>query len=310
MPTFLATNALGTRVELVLDAPGSPGLVSIGEEAIDEILLWHDRLSLFQPHSLVSFINREAWRRAVALDDDVFGLLALCERVHVLSGGAFDPTVGRGVDEGGMRPGGWGSLVALDHDRRTVRFARDGVLLDLGGIAKGFALDMAAELLRSHLGCPALLHAGTSGVVVIGDVPRKIGVRSGSGAVSIVSISDASMCVSAPRGGVRGMDVVVGDGERAASHIVRPVGAGDVGSTGDAGDGRGLADTSLVIGGSCAEADGWATALVVLGRRPGGMPGGLRSAVHDGRGWRSDGVVFVSSDGTEKVCLHRTDESF
>lgn len=322
MPTLLATNALGTRVELVLDAPSSPGLVSIGEEAIDEILHWHDKLSLFQQHSLLSFINREAASRAVALDDDVFGLLSLCGRVHEFSNGAFDPTV-RGCDasdgkkEHGENEAGWSALVELDSDRRTVRLTRPGVRLDLGGIAKGFALDMAAELLRSHLDCDALLHAGTSGVVVIGRTPRNIGVRS-AGGVSYVTVEDASLCVSSHRGGRRSVDDpaatepvtddgtaggsgcagVVGGRDRARlSHIVAPGGLRK--TVGDADVGTG-AETSLVIGPSCAEADAWATALVVLGRRPSAMPTKLRSAVFADERWSSDGGVdFFQICGSE-----------
>jgi len=314
MPTLLATNALGTRVELVLDAPSSPGLVSIGEEAIDEILYWHDRLSLFQPHSLLSFINREAASRAVAVDDDVFGLLSLCERVHALSGGAFDPTVRSGGhddrERGDDASPGWSSLVELDRERRTVRLTRHGVRLDLGGIAKGFALDMAADLLRSHLDCAALLHAGTSGVVVIGRKPRKIGVRS-AGGVSFVTVEDAALCVSSHRGGRRGDDAAASDpndgtdidaglADRARarfSHIVAPDGLREpIGET-DFGAGG---ETSLVIGRSCAEADAWATALVVLGRRPGAMPTALRSSVYADDRWSSDGgVEFFQICGSE-----------
>lgn len=322
MPTLLATNALGTRVELVLDAPSSPGLVSIGEEAIDEILHWHDKLSLFQQHSLLSFINREAASRGVALDDDVFGLISLCGRVHELSKGAFDPTFRGGVatdgeKENGENAAGWASLVELDNDRRTVRFNRPGVRLDLGGIAKGFALDMAAELLRSHLDCDALLHAGTSGVVLIGRTPRNIGVRS-EGGVSYVTVEHASLCVSSHRGGRRNVDNdattepgadrgtadgssgigVTGDCDRARlSHIVAPGGLRKTVGDSDVGTG---AETSLVIGSSCAEADAWATALVVLGRRPSAMPTNLRSAVFADERWSSDGGVdFFQICGSE-----------
>ena len=321
MPTLLATNALGTRVELVLDAPSSPGLVSIGEEAIDEILHWHDKLSLFQQHSLLSFINREAASRAVALDDDVFGLLSLCGRVHELSNGAFDPTVRGGVatdgekENGKTRPAGHrlsnSTAIAgrfVDPDRCSAGSGRD---------RQGFALDMAAELLRSHLDCDALLHAGTSGVVVIGRTPRNIGVRS-AGGVSYVTVEDASLCVSSHRGGRRGVDDpaatepgtddgtaggsdcagVVGGRDRARlSHIVAPGGLRK--SVVDADVGMG-AETSLVIGPSCAEADAWATALVVLGRRPSAMPTKLRSAVYAGDRWSSDGGVdFFQICGSE-----------
>lgn len=259
---LLATNALGTRVELALDAPETPALRAAGEAAIGEILHWHERLSRFLPHSLLSFINREAHARFVPLDDDVFALLDLCERVWRESGGVFDPTVG---GDGA----GWGALVALDRERRAVRLSHEGARLDLGGVAKGFALDRAAETLRAHCDCSALLHAGTSGVIAIGDTARRLGVRSATGVDELTIVNEA-MCVSAPRGRT----------ERGSGHIIDP-------SSGWSAHG---ADTALAVGPSCAEADAWATALVVLARRPERAPAHVRTATHDGRRWAMHGV--------------------
>lgn len=266
MTLLLATNALGTRVELAIDGPETPALRAVGEEAIDEILHWHERLSLYQAHSYLSHLNREAPSRAVALDDDLFSLLALCDRVHRESAGAFDPTVETNGDAAG-----WASLVALDDASRSVRFARTGVRLDLGGVAKGFALDRAAGRLRDLGVGSALLHAGTSGVIVIGDSPRTIGVRSARG-VEAVSLANESLCVSAPRGRAEGE----------WSHILDPT---------DSTSSRG-ADTALAIGPECAEADAWATALVVLGGRPETAPARVRTGVHDGLGWTTHGIHF------------------
>lgn len=266
MPTLLATNALGTRVEIALDAPDTPALRAAGEDALAEIHHWHERLSRYLPHSLLSRINREASTRDIVLDDDTWELFALADRVHTLSGGAFDPT----ATPDGQR-GGWASLVSLDHERRSIRFTRDGAMIDLGGIAKGFALDRAATVLREHTGCGALLHAGTSGVIVIGETPRAIGVRSATG-VEAIRVANEALCVSAPRGRI--------DGGR--SHIVDPRSA-------DAAHG---ADTALVVGPSCAEADAWATALIVLGARPETTPARLRSALHDGRRWTTHDIHF------------------
>lgn len=266
MPTLLAANALGTRVELVIDEPETPSLRAVGEEAIAEILLWHDRLSLHQPNSFLSHLNREASSRDIALDEDLFSLLSLCDRVHRDSIGAFDPT----ASGGGSRVG-WASLVAIDDDRRTVRFTEDGVRLDLGGIAKGFALDRAAGRLRANGVGSALLHAGTSGVIVLGDTARTIGVRSARG-VEAVTIANESLCVSAPRGRAEGD----------WSHIVDPS---------DSRPSR-AADTALAIGPACAEADAWATALVVLGRRPDAAPARLRTGVHDGQRWTTHHIHF------------------
>jgi len=278
MPLLLATHALGTRVELALDEPDSPGLRAVGEEAMAEIHLWHERLSYFQPESFLSFINRSAGHRRVSLDEDLWSLLDLCQRVHTASAGAFDPTVAGLLGRAGLHAAvpasihdepadtGWTALVELDEAERTIQFRQRGVRLDLGGVAKGFALDRASETLLRHGVHSAVLHAGTSSVVVLGPAPRTLGVRAG-GSRYTLTLRQACLSVSAPRGRV------VGD----VTHIMDP----RIGSSAR------CVDTALVVGaiGSGAEADAWSTALVALNDRPLAMPEPLRSAIHDGRTW-------------------------
>jgi thiamine biosynthesis lipoprotein len=256
-PFLTATNALGTRAELLIDAPESSSLRAVAEAAIGEIHYWHDRLSRFQPDSFLSHINRTAAFHPVALDEDLFALLSLCDRVVRDSSGAFDPTLASA----------WESCVELDCAARTVRFTRPGIDLDLGGVAKGFALDRAADVLREHRVESALLHAGTSGVIAIGPVARRIGVRTAVG-VDLVTLTNESLCVSAQRG---------------RDHIVGPTGES---AHRDA--------TSLVVGPSCAECDAWATALIVNGESLCSPPDHLRHAVHDGAAWSTRRIHFVA----------------
>ena len=61
--------------------------------------------------------------------------------------------------------------VVLEEEDFTVRFARDGVMLDLGSIGKGFALERAEELLREAGVTSGILHGGTSTVCAIGVPP-------------------------------------------------------------------------------------------------------------------------------------------
>jgi thiamine biosynthesis lipoprotein len=64
-----------------------------------------------------------------------------------------------------------GTWVELDAEQRTVRFRRDGVLLHLGAIGKGYALDRAAAVLRELGVQAALLDGGTSTVYALGAPP-------------------------------------------------------------------------------------------------------------------------------------------
>jgi thiamine biosynthesis lipoprotein len=59
----------------------------------------------------------------------------------------------------------------LNRQNFTVRFATEGVMLDLGAIGKGYAIDCASEILREAGVTSALLHSGTSTVSAIGSPP-------------------------------------------------------------------------------------------------------------------------------------------
>jgi thiamine biosynthesis lipoprotein len=64
------------------------------------------------------------------------------------------------------------NLVQLDAEQRTVRFSREGVMLDLGAIGKGYAVERSVEVLRDAGVTSALLHGGTSTVYGFGRPPE------------------------------------------------------------------------------------------------------------------------------------------
>ena len=64
------------------------------------------------------------------------------------------------------------ALVELNENDFTVKFSRDGVMLDLGAIGKGYAVERAAELLRETGITSALLNGGTSTIHALGPSPR------------------------------------------------------------------------------------------------------------------------------------------
>jgi len=62
-------------------------------------------------------------------------------------------------------------LVQLRPEDFTVRFAREGVMLDLGAIGKGYAIECAAEVLSEAGVTSALIHGGTSTIYALGHPP-------------------------------------------------------------------------------------------------------------------------------------------
>lgn len=178
---------MATRFEIVLHGHDPVALRAAGEEAFDEIDRLEARLSLYQPTSEIARVNAQAAESAVRVSPDIFHLLEHAQRLRQETGGAFDITIaplvrcwgfmgGRGampdpaeVAEARARVGM--NLVELDSGSRTVRFARAGVMLDLGAIGKGYAIDCAAEILREAGVTSALLHGGTSTAYAIGQPP-------------------------------------------------------------------------------------------------------------------------------------------
>ncbi len=285
MPVMLASHAMGTRFELVLDGDDCDRLRVAGEAALAEVRFWHDRLNLFDRGSLLNAINTRAARVAVSLDELTFELLGLCQRVYEASGGAFDPTVRpimerwgfqvehRAVAPADVSPPVHGMRhVELDPVAQSVRFTRRGLVLDLGGVAKGFAIDRAVEVLQEAGVRCALLHGGTSTVAAIGSPPGRDGwsvatrmppsPRHHGPAAPVVRLRDAAMSVSAPHG-----RTIERDGE-AAGHLIDP----------RAGRPAAVGKFAAVLGETAAETDAWSTAVAVLGRPPERMPRSLTVA--------------------------------
>ena len=178
---------MATRFELVLHGDDPVALRAAGEEALEEIERLEARLSLFCPSSEIAHLNARAAWEPVRVTPAVFGLLQQAQRLHQESGGAFDITIAPLVRCWGFM-GGSGhlpqpaelaearacvgmSLVQLDPSDFTIRFARPGVMLDLGAIGKGYAIERAAEVLREAGVTSALLHGGTSSVQALGHPP-------------------------------------------------------------------------------------------------------------------------------------------
>lgn len=155
---------MGTRFELVLPDTGRDAR-AIGEAALEEIELLHRKLTRFVPDSLLSHINRTAAAAPVRLDRATWALFRDALTVHRDSDGAFDI--------------GGSQCIELDETACTIRFRDAGVAVDLGGIAKGHAVDCAVAVLRAHGVTSALLHGGTSSVAAIGGLPGGDGWAGG-----------------------------------------------------------------------------------------------------------------------------------
>jgi thiamine biosynthesis lipoprotein len=168
-----------------------------GEAAITAVMDEMHRIDrTMSPHkedSELSRINREAFAAPVPVSVEMARLIVRAAEFSELSGGAFDITyaaVGQLYDyRNRVRPNeaelaaaraavGWRNLV-LDSQARTVRFMKPGMRIDLGGFAKGHAVDNATAILRRRGIAHAMVSAGGDSRV-IGDRrgrPWTIGIR-------------------------------------------------------------------------------------------------------------------------------------
>jgi len=169
--------------------PDAEKLARVVEEAFDEVDRIDRLMSHYRADSTVSRVNREAAQRPVAVGAELYDLIAAAVHYNRESSGAFDITVGPLMkawgffrDEGRVpsaealaaaRRLVGGGYLALDPVTRTVAFNRSGVEIDLGGIAKGYAVDRAAALLRERQIASALISAGGSSIYALGTPPGR-----------------------------------------------------------------------------------------------------------------------------------------
>lgn len=163
------------------------------EEAFKAVERVQEVADRYREDSELYSVNRRASEEEVVLSDDLWAMLEVAMDVYRSTGGAFDVTVGPLVDlwdvkgkaeRGGPPPtseeiGRVLPLVGmdkleLDPERRTLRFKVPGMSLDLGGLAKGYALDRAVEALRSH-GISSFVVNMVSTSAVVGEKPRAAG---------------------------------------------------------------------------------------------------------------------------------------
>ena len=160
-----------------------------GESAVEAVFAEVERIdrlmSTYKDDSRISLINREAAARPVEAGAELFELIEQALDISVLTRGAFDITydsVGQHYDfrarrrpsepdiRDGLKMIDY-RLVNMNSGDGTVHFQGEGVRINLGGIAKGYAVERAAGLLRER----AIEHA----IVTAGGDSRLLGDRHG-----------------------------------------------------------------------------------------------------------------------------------
>jgi len=171
---------LGTYVEI--EANGAADLERAVSAAFEAVARVHRLMSFHDAGSDVSRLNRRAACEPVSVDRWTATVLRQARRVFDATSGLFDCAVGYELMQRGLLPSqeldhvvsGSFSAVEFLPDNR-VGFSAE-IAIDLGGIAKGFAVDRAIATLRGHGVRDAVVNAGGD-MRMMGEAARPILVR-------------------------------------------------------------------------------------------------------------------------------------
>jgi thiamine biosynthesis lipoprotein len=174
---------MGTFAHIVAVANDSVTAEKSIETAFEQLEAVDNSMSDYKPDSQLSVLNREGYKKAIKVSEPLFEVLQISLSFSRQTNGAFDITVGPLVDlfhsaekkqaaptpeqiANAKEKTGFEKLI-LNEKEKSVRFAVEGMRLDLGGIAKGYAIDKAVEAMQKA--------GATGGMVDVGGDIRCFG---------------------------------------------------------------------------------------------------------------------------------------
>jgi len=245
-------------------------------DQIEKMMSYHDS------GSELSRLNSSAFEKSVKPSPELYELILKSIEFSRQTDGAFDITVGPLVDlfrleqkthtkptpeqiAWAKQKTGYGKLV-VDPNAKTIRFAIEGMKLDLGGIAKGYAIDSAIQVIKDSGALGAMVDIGgdircfgkppgntTCWIVGLQNPantdPNEIPYKQGQSCLLTLSINNKAVTTS---GDYRRFALVQGE---KVSHIINP----------QIGFGAKELSSVTVIADSALIADAMATAATVLG---------------------------------------------
>ncbi len=174
---------MGTIGQVIAIAGDSKTAENAVEKALESLQSLECIMSYHDPNSELSVLNRTAFKEDFTASPCLFDVIVKGIEMAQQSDGAFDITIGPLVDLWqhakitGKAPTseeitaakakvGYNKLV-VNKDNHTVRFTADGMRIDLGGIAKGYGVDFAVDVMKTA--------GATSGLVQVGGEIRCFG---------------------------------------------------------------------------------------------------------------------------------------
>lgn len=266
-------SAMTTPIEMEFWAADRDQAERLSRQVFAEFDRIDHRMSRYREDSELSRVNRQAADAPVVVSDDLYRVFEQARRVSELSDGAFDisfGSVGYFYDYRRRIQPSEQELahnlprinyrdIELDPEDRSVHFRQTGLLTDLGGIAKGFAVDRGIELLRAGGIRHARLSAGGD-MRLLGDRrgrPWVVGVRDPRREdTMVVRLPLADVAISTSGDYER---FFIDDSGTRVHHIIAP-------SSGRPAEG---VQSVTILGDRALVTDGLSTAVFVLGAEQG-----------------------------------------
>lgn len=173
---------MGTVVNLTLYTKDD----TLFEECFNIVRDIENKMSLNIEGSEINNINKNAFNKPVRLSDDMYNVISKSIEYSKMSNGKFDITAGKLVElwnigsskarvpsqeeiDNAIEFVDYNDIV-LDDEEKTISLKKDGMVLDLGGIAKGYAADRIKEHLKSRGVEKAIIDLGGN-IYVVGSNP-------------------------------------------------------------------------------------------------------------------------------------------
>ena len=155
--------AMHTRMEIVLPRLEEPMAQSVVRDVEQRVSELERLMNRFDNASPLAMVNAVAAIQAVELDEELFMALELCEVFRRGTGGYFDVAAAEQPRSG--------AAYLLDGKNHTIRLASADVKIDLGGFAKGFALEQVCRMLRESGVESGVVNFGNSSIAALGHHP-------------------------------------------------------------------------------------------------------------------------------------------
>ena len=274
---------LGTTVSIRVQGMGERLAHIAADSAFAAVERIHALMSFHEPSSDLSRLHGAPLGEWVTLDAMTLEVLHEASRLAEKSAGVFDVTVGGSLVRDGLLPAPrqghapdpsahWRDIELSETQARLHR----PVWMDLGGIAKGYAVDRAVHVLKEHGVTQGVVNAGGD-LRFIGDGPHRVAIDTGhpeSSNVAALDVGEVAVATSSTRSHTEGMTIPHRDGLRRS-----PVDAGLV---------------ATVVAHRCMHADALTKIVLALGTQSEAILG------------HYDAEAYLRQSTGEWICIGQT----